>query len=856
MVRDLLLYTIVILLLVLIFQRQLIRQAIMTVFYGLAGILFLYYDINDTTLLTCMLEIGSSLLFMILLGQALTPTKCTYRQCVLDKNHDLLTLLRVQPGFTFRLEQRDDEFYYMLLDGELLERMGLNLQVNLNKWEWEHVKRIGDILELSSETLEQLTEYYKQAWFGDRIVFELEFWEYSALITLHPVREDEFTRYVIGHVLDITEYKASKQKRKEISESNHAKSVFLAYMSHEIRTPLNGIIGLSKLLSKTQLTDVQKDYLHKLLASSRTLLSMLNNVLDFSKMEACKLELERVEFELEDMLRHLADTVGTLLEHKEIEVVFITDPELPKSFKGDPLRMEQVLLNLLTNAIKFTEQGHVLLQVKMVGQQDGRVSVSFMVEDTGIGISKTGMDKLFVPFSQVSTSTHRYGGSGLGLAISKQLAEAMGGTIEVKSGLGEYSQFYFNVELEKGELNTKSTQLEKSVYDKALIISQHELVSRSLNELLQDLGLQTLIVSSFQEYADASQKGEHFDLVMIDMEIAGFRELESWRHWFHMLDKQMTQVIGLTTVFQLESVAADAADHGVDAFLYKPVTRSALLEVLCLRSKQEKSVSVDNHSLEAAATMNSQYEGGNSTQKYQILIAEDNEINQVVITEFLAERGFEVTIVTNGREVIELLERCSWDVVLLDLHMPEMDGFETARHIRKNRAFDRLPIIAFTADAMQPEQEVCLRAGINDVLLKPVHELTATRMLNSWIHLAWLQELYGIHAEKAIAGMDGKVYIFQFALYKWIQEYQYLDKRIVKKMDNGQLSSALRLIHSLKGGTGNLCATELLAKVIELEKALKRSNETSAGELYPDWREQLSAVQKEINHIKSSIPWI
>ncbi|KAF6561198.1 response regulator [Paenibacillus sp. EKM202P] len=854
MVRDLLLYTIVILLLVLIFQRQLIRQSITGVFYGLAGILFLYFGISDRTLLTCVLEIGIGLLFMTLFGQALTPTNYTYGQRLLDKNHDLLTLLRVQPGFTFRLEKRGDEFYYMLLDGELLERMGLNLQVNFNKW--EHVKRIGDILELSSETLEQLTEYYKQAWFGDRTVFELEFWEYSALITLHPVRVDGFTRYVIGHVLDITEYKASEQKRKEMSESNHAKSIFLAHMSHEIRTPLNGIIGLSKLLSKTQLTDVQKDYLHKLLASSGTLLDMLNNVLDFSKIEACKLELERVEFELENMLRHLADTIGTLLEHKEIEVVFITDPELPKSFKGDPLRMEQVLLNLMTNAIKFTDQGHVLLQVKMVGQQDGRVSVTFMVEDTGIGISKTGMDKLFVPFTQVSTSTHRYGGSGLGLAISKQLAEAMGGSVEVKSCLGEYSQFYFNVELDIGDLNARNTQLEKPINGKALFIAQHKLVSHSLNELLQDLGLQTLTVSSFQEYADAFQKGEHFDFVMIDMGMEGFRELESWRHWFHILDKQMTQVIGLTTVFQLEEVAAEATEHGVDAFLSKPVTRNALLEVLRFSHEQEKSVSVDHHSLEAVATMNLQYEVGVSTQKYQILVAEDNEISQVVITEFLAERGFEVTIVTNGREVIELLGRCSWDMVLLDLHMPEMDGFETARHIRRNRAFNRLPVIAFTADAMQTQQEICLRAGINDVLLKPVHKLTATRILNSWIHLAWLQELHGIHAEKAIASMDGKVYIFQFALHKWIQEYQYLDKRVVRKMDNGQLSSALRLIHSLKGGTGNLCATELLAKVIKLERALKRSNETSGGELYPDWREQLSIVQKEINQIKSSIPWI
>ncbi|MGS5019951.1 response regulator [Paenibacillus sp. JJ1683] len=854
MVRDLLLYTIVILLLVLIFQRQLIRQAFTGVLYGLAGVLFLYFGISDGTLLTCGLEIGIGLLFMTLFGQALIPTRYTNGQRSIDKNHDLLTLLRVQPGFTFRLEKRGDEFYYMLLDGELLERMGLNLQVNFNKW--EHVKRIGDILELSFETLEQLNEYYKQAWFGDRTVFELEFWEYSALITLHPVRDEGLTRYVIGHVLDITEYKASEQKRKEMSESNHAKSIFLAHMSHEIRTPLNGIIGLSKLLSKTQLTDVQNDYLHKLLASSRTLLSMLNNVLDFSKMEARRVELEKAEFELENMLRHLADTVGILLEHKKVEIVFIVDPKLPKRFKGDPLRMEQVLLNLLTNAIKFTDQGHVLLQVKMVGQQDGRVSVSFMVEDTGIGISKTGMDKLFVPFMQVSTSTHRYGGSGLGLAISKQLAEAMGGSVEVKSRLGEYSQFYFNVELEIGDFNVRSTQLEKPVNGKALIIAQHELVSHSLSELLQDLGLQILTVSSLQEYSDAFQKGEHFDLVMIDMGMEDFRELESRRHWLHILDKQMTQVIGLTTVFQLEEVAAEATEQGVDAFLSKPVTRSALLEVLRLRPEQEKPVSVDNHSLEAVATMDLQYEVGVSTQKYQILIAEDNEISQVVITEFLAERGFEVTIVTNGREVIELLERCSWDMVLLDLHMPEMDGFETARHIRRNRAFNRLPIIAFTADAVQPEQEVCLRAGINDVLLKPVHELTATRMLNSWIHLAWLQELHGIHAEKAIAGMDGKVYIFQFALHKWIQEYQYLDRRVVRKMDNGQLSSALRLIHSLKGGTGNLCATELLAKVIKLEKALKRSNETSGGELYPDWREQLSRVQKEINQIKSSIPWI
>ncbi|URJ52016.1 hybrid sensor histidine kinase/response regulator [Paenibacillus polymyxa] len=852
MVRDLMLCAIVILLLVLIFQRQLVRQTITGVFYGVAGILLLCIGISDKTLLTCLLELGIGLMFMTLFVHTLMTAKYTYGQRLLNKDRDLLNLLRVQPGFTFRLEKSGDEFYYKLLEGELLERLGLNLQVNYNKR--EHVKRLGDILELSSETMEQLSQYYKQAWLGDRTVFELEFWEYSALITLHPVKEDWITRYVIGHVLDITEYKASEQKRMEMDEANHAKSIFLAHMSHEIRTPLNGIIGLSKLLNKTELTAVQRDYLHKLLASSRTLSSMLSNVLDFSKMEAGSLELEKVEFEPEKMLRHLADTVGTLLEGKEIEIVFITDLALPKRFKGDPLRMEQVLSNLLTNAIKFTDQGHVLLQVKMLSQQGGRVGVSFMVEDTGIGISETCMDKLFVPFIQASTSTsRRYGGSGLGLAISKHLAEAMGGKVEVKSRLAEYSQFYFNVELDTGELNAGSTRIEKQIKGKALIVAQHELVRYSLNELLQDLGLKPFTISSFQESMDAFQKGEHFDFVIIDMGMEGFRELDSRRQWLQMLDRQITQIIGLTTVFQMETIAAGDMDHRIDAFLSKPVTRNALLEVLCW--KKEQSVPVDGNTLETHVTMSSRNEMGDTTQKYQILIAEDNEINQVVITEFLAERNFEVTMVTNGRELIALLELRYWDMVLLDLHMPEMDGFETARHIRRNKAFNRLPIIAFTADAVQHEQEVCLRAGINAVLLKPIHELTAARVLTSWINLAWLQDLHGIHADQAIAAMDGKVYIFQFALYKWIQEYQHLDKRVLKKMGNGQLSSALRLIHSLKGGTGNLCAPELLAKVIDLEKALKRSNETSTGELYPDWKEQLSTVQKEINQIKSSLPW-
>ncbi|WP_149095008.1 hybrid sensor histidine kinase/response regulator [Paenibacillus terrae] len=864
MVRDLVLYVIVILLIVLTFQppitfarrnliSQLIRQTITRVFYGVTGILFLYFGISDRALMTCVLELVIGLMFIALFVRVWI-IKHTYEQRLLDQNRDLLNVLRVQPGFTFRLEKSGDEFYYRLLEGGLLERMGLNLQVSYNRR--EHVKRLGDIFELSSETLEQLSEYYKQAWFGDRTVFELEFWEYSALITLHPVRENGITKHVIGHVMDITEYKASEQKRKEVDEANHAKSVFLAHMSHEIRTPLNGIIGLSKLLNKTELTAVQKDYLDKLLASSRTLSSMLNNVLDFSKMEAGSLELERQEFELEKMLRHLAETVGTLLEHKEIEIIFITDPKLPKSVKGDSLRMEQVLLNLLTNAVKFTDQGHVLLEVKMLSHQNGRVVLSFMVEDTGIGISEVGVNKLFVPFTQANTSTsRRYGGSGLGLAISKHLAEAMGGNVEVESRLGEYSRFYFNVELNIGDLHPEGAQIEKQISGKALIVVRHELLRFSLNELLQSTGLETYTISSFQECVEAFQNGEYFDLVMVDMGMNGFRELDTRRQWLQLLNRQMTQVIGLTTVFQMEGIAVGDEDSRVDAFLSKPVTRNAVLEVIRWRLEKEKTVSVDVNTLGTYTMMSPRYEGEITTQKYQILIAEDNEINQVVITEFLAERGFEVTMVANGRELLESLELRSWDMVMLDLHMPEMDGFETARHIRRKKAFNRLPIIAFTADAAQHEQEVCLRSGINAVLLKPVHELNAVRVLNSWIHLAWLQELNGVHAEQAIAGMDGKVYIFQFALYKWIQEYQYLDKRLTRKMDNEQLSAALRLIHSLKGGAGNLFASGLLAKVIELEKGLKRSHETSPGELYPDWREQLSLVQKEINQIKSSVPW-
>lgn len=864
MVRDLVLYTIVILLIILIFQppvtsvrlhliTQPFRQTITRVFYGVAGILFLYVGINHRTRMTCVLELGIGLLFIAMIVRVWL-IKDTDEQRLREQNHDLLNVLRVQPGFTFKLERSGDVFYYRLLGGDLLKRMGLDMQVSYNRR--KPVERLGNIFELSAETLEQLDKYYKQAWFGDQTVFELEFWEYSALITLHPVRAAGVTRHVIGHVMDITEYKASEQKRKEMDEANHAKSAFLAHMSHEIRTPLNGIIGLSKLLNKTELTVVQKDYLHKLLASSRTLSSMLNNVLDFSKMEAGRLQLERLEFEPEKMLRHLADTVGTLLEKKEIEVIFITDPLLPKSVKGDPFRIEQVLLNLLTNAVKFTDRGHVLLQVRMLSQQNERIGVSFIVEDTGIGIPESSVDKLFVPFTQVNASTsRRYGGSGLGLAISKHLAEAIGGSVEVESRLGEYSRFYFNLELDIGKVHAESTRITQQFNGKALMVVQHELLKYSLNEILQSMGIETYTVSSFRECVDAVHNGEHYDWVIVDMGMNGIRGLEPWRQWLQLLDRQITRVIGLTTVFQMDEIAAGDADSSVDAFLSKPVTREALLEVIGSRLKEVKPVSINVHTVDAHTLMGLRDEGEAVVQRFQILIAEDNEINRMVIAEFLTERSFEVTMVANGRELLESLELRAWDMVMLDLNMPELDGFETARHIRRKKAFNRLPIIAFTADAAQHKLEDCLRAGINAVLLKPVHELNAAKVLNSWIHLTWLQQLHGIQAEQAIASMDGKVYIFQFALYKWILEYQNLDKRVMMKMDNGQLSAALRLIHSLKGGAGNLYASGLLAKIIELEKQLKRSRATSTGELYPDWRASLSLVQKEINQIKSSVPW-
>ncbi len=422
--------------------------------------------------------------------------------------------------------------------------------------------------------------------------------------------------------------------------------------------------------------------------------------------------------------------------------------------------------------------------------------------------------------------------------------------------MGEYSRFYFNVELNIGDLHPEGAQIEKQISGKALIVVRHELLRFSLNELLQSIGLETYTISSFQECVEAFQNGEYFDLVMVDMGMNGFRELDTRRQWLQLLNRQMTQVIGLTTVFQMEGIAVGDEDSRVDAFLSKPVTRNAVLEVIRWRLEKEKTVSVDVNTLDTYTIMSPRYEREITTQKYQILIAEDNEINQVVITEFLAERGFEVTMVANGRELLESLELRSWDMVMLDLHMPEMDGFETVPDIfAARKLLTDFQLSPLRTDAAQHEQEVCLRSGINAVLLKPVHELNAVRVLNSWIHLAWLQELHGVHAEQAIAGMDGKVYIFQFALYKWIQEYQHLDKRLTRKMDNGQLSAALRLIHSLKGGAGNLFASGLLAKVIELEKGLKRSHETSPGKMYPDWREQLSLVQKEINQIKSSVPW-
>lgn len=776
-----------------------------------------------------------------------------------DTRNRLLSIFDAAKDLIASVDDKGNIFYMNPSGYELLEIDELNADT-------QNTKQYFDTKELHG-FIQGLHHLYKNGYWEQETVIRTRSGRQvcmSIMLVVHKDKQGKAYYSVIAR--DIMEQKRIQAElvtaKQSADRANEAKSLFLARMSHEIRTPLNGILGFSQLLMRYELEEIQREYGSKIAASSRTLLRIVNDILDFSKVEAGKLQLERTRFSLDETVLHVCDMMSVLPGKAAVEVLVDTPEDLPAAVIGDPLRLEQVMLNLCNNALKFTEQGYILVKLEVVTRQAKEVLIEFTVEDSGIGMEPAQVERLFQPFMQADETTSRkYGGTGLGLVISKNLIELMGGSLHVYSIPGEGSRFTFCLPFEQASTEgVERLKLPSARMLCRILLVQHPgKINNRLHTMLEALSLEVTTAASWREGLDLLKHSYAvpFHLALLDMEAEDMYGIETWLELQEVLQSAGTISIVMTTAYGREEIGGLPPEQHPDWVLVKPVSRLALYQMIRAALEQQSSPPELPTKVKLPIAKVSLSPSGAEADRGRILLVEDNEMNQIVAVEMLKNEGYSVTVAVNGLELLEQLGRQpnGWELILMDIQMPEMDGYEATRIIRADRRFNNLPIVALTANVLPEEREACFAAGMNDVLNKPVDMKELASMLQRWQRKnvaasseasAAMPEIYGIEMERLLDQLNGKVPIVLHILHKFHKEYAHFTTELQELIRDGDWEAARRKIHTLKGVAANLAADRLFAAASSLELVLSEDKTDRFEEI-------VSAIREEVERMLQSM---
>jgi PAS domain S-box-containing protein len=667
-----------------------------------------------------------------------------------------------------------------------------------------------------------------------------------------------------------TSHQNLEEAKGAAEAATHAKSEFLANMSHEIRTPMNAITGFTRLLLETDVSSRQREYLELIRGSSNILLHLINDILDFLKIEAGKLDLERKPFRMQTVVESLCDIYSDKTTESDIELVVDVHPDIPLMLVGDEMRLKQVLLNLTSNAMKFTDKGEVIVRVQVREVRDRQIELDFSVADTGIGIHPEQVPHLFDSFAQADASTTRnYGGTGLGLAICKKLVQMMHGNIRVDSRPGKGSCFRFTALFDLPAKEQRSMPLPPVDLRqmKVLAVAAHA-ATRSL--LVETLAAFTFEVTAFDTGAAALSAVREastpvlYQLVIVDNMLPDMTGLAFIRQVKQapLFDEIATIMLGTPDESELRSGIGAGA---VDAFFSKPLRPSQFFDTI-MKIFKRPSVPAENPQTLEPARENS----AAGLSGLRILLVEDNAINRRLAVSILEEAGIEVDTAGDGREAVEVVDGSRYDAVLMDIHMPEIDGYVATRIIRKKQGCGDLPIIAMTADAMTGAREKCMEVGMNDYVAKPIDNRKLFAALARWTRYRPLEKnaggaggeanpepggpalpfkLPGIDVREGLRRLGGNRALFIELLRDFCETYVDFEIKIGRLLDNGDAGGAYRLVHTMKGTAGNLSAVSIKFAATELEKGLEGESSARLPELISTFSEALKQLQRSLGRL-------